>query len=390
MTAVPLLSGILLAGKAACRVPRGASVRVPVEAFIRWVVRHAKLVSVIGITTTLALLAVAMQLVPDNRLTEATPDGSEAVAALAALERGFGGGLPGIVLCEWPESVSIDSPELSNFIAEIQAMLDEHPYTHSPLSALSLAKLLPGEAGLADVARLPVELTRRFLRADKRRALVTSLIPDLTAREAAAAELELDDGLREIVSRYPGHSATLTGTSFVARRNINVIIEDFVIGLAMAAGIIWIVLTIALKSWRLGLLAILPNAFPLVMAAASLVLMGLELQVASAIAFTVCLGIAVDDTIHFLARYRRERAEGQSKDEAVVRAVIGVGSALIVTTLVLLAGFGVIGLSAIPTSRLFAWLCTLGLVGALIGDLIMLPALVAAFDEDDEPTSANA
>ena len=383
LSAVPLLSSFLLAGDAACRLPRGASLHLPVERAIRWITRHARAVSVAGIFLTLGLLAIALRLVPDNRLTEATPDGSEAVQALNDLERSFGGALPGLVLCEWPAGVGLESPQLASFLGEITALLEAQPYTHSPLSALDLAELLPGHAGLVEVDRLPLELKGRFLRSDLRRALVSALVPDSTAMEAEQAQRELETGLREILLRYPGYSASLTGTSFVARRNINLIITDFVVGLAMAAGVILTVLTLALRSWRLGLVAILPNAFPLVLAAASLVVMGLELQVASAIAFTVCLGIAVDDTIHFLARYRRERAEGWPIEEAVVRAMLAVGSALVVTTMVLLAGFGVIGLSSIPTSRLFAWLCTLGLLGALLGDLVLLPALVVAFDERD-------
>jgi len=140
------------------------------------------------------------------------------------------------------------------------------------------------------------------------------------------------------------------------------------------------VLSIAFRSLLVGLLSILPNAFPLVVAAAVLQVLDLELQMVSALAFSVCLGIAVDDTIHFLTRFKRELREGAgSVREAAVNAIIGVGRALLVTTAVLLGGFGVMLLSDIPTTQLFAKICCLGLLSALIGDLLFLPALLVVF-----------
>jgi predicted RND superfamily exporter protein len=130
---------------------------------------------------------------------------------------------------------------------------------------------------------------------------------------------------------------------------------------------------------RLGLISVLPNAFPLVIAAGTLVLLGRDLQIASAIAFTVCLGIAVDDTIHFLARYRRELQVTDDVGEAVVRAFLGVSAPMLITTSILLAGFAILFLSTIPTTQLFAGICMLGMAAALVGDLVLLPALVVVF-----------
>ena len=141
------------------------------------------------------------------------------------------------------------------------------------------------------------------------------------------------------------------------------------------------VLSLTFGSLRLGAISVVPNAFPLVVAASALVLLGLELQVTSVIAFTVCLGIAVDDTIHYVTRFRRELDDGYDVPEAAVRAFLGVGRALVVTTAVMLGGFGVMFFSAIPTTQLFALIGSLALFAALIGDLLLLPAMVVAFHQ---------
>ena len=171
----------------------------------------------------------------------------------------------------------------------------------------------------------------------------------------------------------------MTGTGYVARRNVNIIIRDFALGLGLAAVVIFVVLGFAFRSLRLGALSLLPNAFPIVFAAAGLRVAGLELQVPSVLAFTVLLGIAVDDTIHYVSRYRRELRAGRSEDDAHVRAFLGVGRALVMTTIVLGVGFGVTLLSILPTSRLFAMIVVSGLFAALVGDLLLLPAAIKAY-----------
>ena len=126
----------------------------------------------------------------------------------------------------------------------------------------------------------------------------------------------------------------------------------------------------------------IPNAFPLAVAGSVLAGLGLELQVSSVLAFTVCLGIAVDDTIHLVSRYRAERLRGRPPEEAAVRAVTAVGRALVITTLVLVGGWGMLLLSEVPTTQLFGVIGLVGLTAALVGDLILLPAMLVAFDPD--------
>jgi predicted RND superfamily exporter protein len=138
-------------------------------------------------------------------------------------------------------------------------------------------------------------------------------------------------------------------------------------------------MTVVFRSWKLGLISILPNAFPLVTTAAWLVMTGRPLELTSVIVFSICLGIAVDDTIHVINRFQRELSAGTDVQTAIKRTFIAVGSALATTTIVLIVGFGSVSVSEMPTSQLFAKLGMIAIFAALIGDLIFLPAMLAYF-----------
>ena len=146
--------------------------------------------------------------------------------------------------------------------------------------------------------------------------------------------------------------------------------------LALAALVIVGVLTLVFRSAPIGLLSIIPNTLPLVVNAALLQLCGFSLQLTSVVTFSLCLGIAVDDTIHFLMRFRRERQAGWPVGQAILRTHASVGFVLIATSAILMSGFAVILLSAVPALRLFAGLTCSAMLVALVADLLILPALL--------------
>jgi uncharacterized protein len=148
------------------------------------------------------------------------------------------------------------------------------------------------------------------------------------------------------------------------------------------------VLMLAYRSVRLGLISIIPNMFPLAVTGTFLVLTGQALELASVCAFTVCLGIAVDDTIHFLTRYKEE-LRSASIHEAIERAFVGTGTALIMTTLVLVVGFATVMLSDMRDQRIFATMGGLTIASALFGDLVFLPALLSLFGKRDAENAAE-
>ena len=110
---------------------------------------------------------------------------------------------------------------------------------------------------------------------------------------------------------------------------------------------------------------------------AFILLTGRHLEMTSVIVFSIALGIAVDDTIHFLVRFQYEMRSEANPPLAIRRTFRTVGAALIVTTVTLVAGHAVVMMSAFPSIRVFGMLASLTIASALAGDLFILPAILA-------------
>jgi predicted RND superfamily exporter protein len=173
----------------------------------------------------------------------------------------------------------------------------------------------------------------------------------------------------------------ITGTAFVAYRGINRVTDDLRSSLALAFLIIAAIILLLFRSVRIAILCIIPNAMPLVVGYGLMGATGWILDPAPAVIFIIAMGIAVDDTIHLVVRWREELAAGHSNHEAIVASVVHTGRAVLVTTIVLATGFGVNVLSSFPIMRVVALLGATVVTTALVCDLFVLPALLGLWGE---------
>ena len=130
----------------------------------------------------------------------------------------------------------------------------------------------------------------------------------------------------------------------------------------------------------MGLVSLVPNAVPLLLGSGLLYLLGVNLDIGTVIIASVCLGIAVDDTIHFLANYNRYRNEGASAEQAIGKVFTNTVPALVTTTTVLVAAFGCFVLATFIPNQNFGFFVAVVLSIALITDLTLLPALLMTLD----------
>ena len=158
--------------------------------------------------------------------------------------------------------------------------------------------------------------------------------------------------------------------------------------LGAASLILLVTIALVYRSVRFGLITVIPNMFPLVATGALLVGLGKFLDLSAVCAFTVCLGIAVDDTIHFMSRFQFERP-GRSVTEAVRRTYYCVGTPMVTTTVIMVAGFSTVLASDLPMQRTFASMACMTLGSALVGDLVFLPALLASFVPQSADSAAS-
>lgn len=348
------------------------------------VIRGAKPLAVLGVTGTALLVAVALQLKPDSTMAEAVPSDSETIAALQYVDAHLGGTIDLFVLVEWPADMRWSDPQVAAALAEAARALRTEPLLARPISIYTVLQSLPmtpdsPAAREAALRLLPSDIVQRFLRPDQRRALVRARVPDRGTATMRPVLARLDERLEAVRAAHPELALNLTGTVVMAAENLHRMIGDLQRSLGFAILLIFGVLAVAFRSLRMGLLSIVPNLFPLALSAALLVFLGQPMRLTTVIVFTISLGIAVDDTIHFLSRYQRELRAVDDVPEAVRRTLREMTPVLLLTTAVLVGGYAPVGLSSLPVLRLFALLACVALATALIGDLIILPALLAVF-----------
>jgi predicted RND superfamily exporter protein len=353
---------------------------------IELVLRRAKLVSAIAIISTLLLSIAAARLRPDDRMQDSQPTGSESYQALAHCDKAIGGIEFVRVRIDWTEAATANSEQILTAFQDVERILKDEPSLRHPLSILNILASFPGDESvtnrLAFLELLPEKAKASYMDTIKRTADITVRIQDLGIAHYEPVFRRVEQRLGELQTQYPGFALTLTGDPVTRGRNLYRIVTDLASSLGTAAIIIFIVMTLAYRSIRIGLITVIPNLFPLVVTASMMVLFGHPLEIASVCAFTVCLGIAVDDTIHFLTQYRSEIDRHGNAEQAIRDAFQGVGSAMIITTFILIAGFGTVLTSDLPGQRYFAAMAVSTIAAALVGDLVFLPALLATFSRE--------
>jgi predicted RND superfamily exporter protein len=174
--------------------------------------------------------------------------------------------------------------------------------------------------------------------------------------------------------------------SHISERNI----KSSILGAFIALALIAIILAIAFRSVKFGAISMIPNLAPALMAFGIWGIADGRINVGNAVVLTMALGIIVDDSVHFLSKYLRARREGRmSSEEAVRYAFSTVGSALIVTSFILVAGFLVLTLSPFGLNAGMGLLTAIVLLVALGADLLFLPPLLMRIDKGPTPSSQS-
>jgi hypothetical protein len=174
-----------------------------------------------------------------------------------------------------------------------------------------------------------------------------------------------------------GLQARVTGNAILLARSADGIARGQPLSILMAALAIFLVIAIGLRSPKLGAVAMLPNLLPILIFFGLLGLGAAPLSLPTSLIGCIALGVAIDDTVHFLVRYRSERQRGATPEEAAIRCTRFVGRPIVVTSLTVVVGFLVVALSDFATLREFGVLTAATMLLCLLTDLILLPAFLS-------------
>ena len=177
----------------------------------------------------------------------------------------------------------------------------------------------------------------------------------------------------------------ITGRTFLVNKLVKGIVDSQVNSLALAFIVIFATLFIVFKSFKLGLLSLIPNSLPILFNLGLMGVTGIPLNTATAIISAVVIGIAVDDTIHFLTVYQSGRNQKMSMGEAAIKAMRIKGEPIMLTSFILCCGFGVMVFSSFVPTIQFGFLSAVIMISAMVCDLVILPALMFYAKKKLEP-----
>lgn len=170
-----------------------------------------------------------------------------------------------------------------------------------------------------------------------------------------------------------------TGKSWLAKKAMDSVVSNMISSTGLAALVIFASMLVLFRSLKVGLISIIPNFLPMAVTAGAMGFLDIPLNFTTVTIFSIVLGIAVDTSIHYLARVRMEVAQDGDHVAALYRTMRGTGRAMIFSTLLLVLGFGSILTSSFKFTFYFGLLGGIGLLSALICDLFVTPSLMVVF-----------
>lgn len=223
---------------------------------------------------------------------------------------------------------------------------------------------------------------------DKSATRVTATIQQASSKDTKAFFNDVDTWIQANLPDYMHAKPTSPAVMFtyISERNM----QNMVVGTAIAIGAIALIMMVALRSVQLGALSLIPNGLPILTTFGAWALLVGEVGFSVATVASISLGIIVDDSVHFLSKYVRARDEKRlSVEDSIRYAFSNVGVAILVNTIILAAGFFVMTTSAFKLNADLGLMTILSIIGALLLDFLLLPALLLIGRRRQRPAATD-
>lgn len=373
-------------------------------------IRYSLTFVVLGILLTVVCLLYGRHVQINSRMLETYEESHPTVQNFRLIERHLGGFLALEVSLTANDADLLLRPDVCRWIAGFTRRAERMDHVlavHSHVDLLNAIfsktrrrniDLDDGKDSNGTVAaqlRWADSLARRFaheigyeafMSTQRRQARIVIRVEDVGTRRSLELIDRVEANLTELRSAVPGIETRITGELYMNSMAVDRLIRDIFFSLIGVSIVIFGVIGALFRSLRLGLIVILPNLLPLAATLGYMGLRGYDLNVANVIVFAIGIGVVVDDTVHFLSRFREESRSGREVASALHRTVRGTGRAIVVTSFMVVAGLTVLLTSDFLPSRRFAELTAVTIISALLGDLIILPACLKLFWREAAPS----
>jgi predicted RND superfamily exporter protein len=230
------------------------------------------------------------------------------------------------------------------------------------------------QKGNENMMKSYVDSTRQYAR-------ITTFMRDIGTDKMQKIEERLQDKINLIFPKER-YNVSITGKAYVFEKGTHYLIGNLVQSLLFAIILISLLMAYMFRSFKMIIISLLPNILPLVMTAGLMGFLGIPIKPSTILVFSIAFGISVDDTIHFLAKYRQELKVNKWKiKRSVYNSVKEAGISMFYTSVVLFFGFSVFTLSNFGGTIALGGLVATTLLFAMISNLILLPALLLSLDK---------
>ncbi len=308
--------------------------------------------------------------------------------------RHMSGSFPINVVMSASESDYFENPENVAAIERFQTYLDRLPGVDKTISLADYLKLVNYTVNGFDSRfyTLPQEgyelrmlmnnfkvllgndLLKRFLSAGYDKANILMLTHIASSRLFHDTQQRIHTHAK---NAFPDDiSVDVTGLGIVIAASSHLLTLGQIKSLAISLVLIFSVMVLLFLSGKVGLIAVVPNLFPIVVNFGLMGFLDIPLSVATSLIASVAIGLAVDDTIHYLVRYNTEFKKDLNKDRAMRETLMSVGRPIVFTSLTISLGFSVLIFSHFQPTAIFGFLMVVTMVSALLADLMLLPTLM--------------
>ncbi|NQZ45714.1 MAG: MMPL family transporter [Flavobacteriaceae bacterium] len=375
-----------------------------IDVFVNWMERvvrnHRIAVYLVSVTVlVLSIIGIYQIKITGSRI-EDLPKDAKFFKDIRFFEEEFDGIMPVEVVVDTKKKNGILKLATLRRMDRLAAEIDETPELSKSVSVVNLVKYskqafysgipkyyqLPSSQEntfIMDVARKSSEngnLLESFVDSTGQTARMTTFMRDVKTDRMEEIENDLIASIEKIfpAERY---SVYMTGKALLFLKGTKYLIKNLLLSLTLAIVLISIFMAYLFRSFRMIMISLVPNLLPLVITAGLMGFLGVPIKPSTILVFSIAFGISVDDTIHFLAKYRQELIANKWQiKKSVYNALRETGVSMFYTSIVLFFGFSVFIISSFGGTQALGGLVSATLMFAMLSNLILLPSLLLSLE----------
>ncbi|MGB5355084.1 MAG: MMPL family transporter [Eudoraea sp.] len=375
-----------------------------IDGFVSWmehIVREKRItVYVVSLVALILSIIGIYQIDISGSLIEDMSKNTQFYKDIKFFDREFNGVMPIEIVVDTEKEKGVLKPATLKRINELQNFIEETPELSKPLSVVNLVKYSKQAFynGIPKYYQLPTSqentfimdvaknskgnenLLENFVDSTGQVLRITTFIKDVKTERMEAIEQSL---LQEIAKTFPEerYSAYVTGKALLFLKGTKYLVKNLVLSLSLAIGLIGLFMAYLFRSFRMIAISLIPNILPLVITAGVMGFAGVPIKPSTILVFSIAFGISVDDTIHFLAKYRQELTANHWRiQKSVYAALRETGVSMFYTSIVLFFGFSVFMISSFGGTVALGALVSATLLFAMLANLILLPSLLLSLE----------